>query len=293
MTALSANDDPDMPKHWFATLWLTLLISLLHSNSSNATEPLTCADIPGTASLWADDKLRYLLFGEVHGTREIPALFADIVCHALQQRRRVVVGLEYRPQDNQTAFDQYLKSAGTDQDKAQLLQAPFWSERSGRASQAMFALVEQLRRFRHADLPVQLMGFDPIAATAGTSAEREAGMAASLITAANSNQLVIALTGTVHADQNGIHFMEQPFRSAVGWLPPEATRSFRFLPVGGEAWFCQAPAPGQADECKVHRGAGRVAVTAVGLQHGRELFPGFDGAFSTGSQYSASPPSMP
>jgi hypothetical protein len=100
---------------------------------------------------------RAFIFGEIHGTAEAPALFADFVCAAAQQGP-VLVGLELA-EEEQPALDVFLASDGSPQARAALLARPHWQSQDGRASRAKLALVERLHALRAAGLPVGALAF--------------------------------------------------------------------------------------------------------------------------------------
>jgi hypothetical protein len=105
---------------------------------------------------------RILLVGEVHGTREMPAAFGDLVAHAVKMGLHVRVGLEL-PED--------LSSSWTD---------------DGRSSKAMAAMRKRVRA-----LGVPIFGF-----------QRKRGdldYADVIAREASPDTIVIALMGSTHA----------------------------------------------------------------------------------------------
>lgn len=63
----------------------------------------TCTSIPGWESATSNQRIRWIVIGEIHGNNESPAIFADAVCLTARSRR-VVVALE-QGADNQEAID--------------------------------------------------------------------------------------------------------------------------------------------------------------------------------------------
>jgi len=98
--------------------------------------------------------VRFLILGEIHGTKEIPALVADAAC-AISRTRPVVVALEIHTRA-QADIDAYLASDGGEAARNLLLDGPAWAIRTadGRSSQAMLDLIETLRVLRQEGAPI-------------------------------------------------------------------------------------------------------------------------------------------
>lgn len=142
---------------------------------------------------------RVVLLGEMHGTRETPALAGAVLDRHAAQRRPVVLALEIGV-DEQPRFDRYLASHGTQADRAALLAGAHWREahHDGRDSQAMCALIEHVRRLHARGAPVALVAFD---AGGPDMAARDRRMADALRLAAtrHPSATLLVLTGNVHA----------------------------------------------------------------------------------------------
>lgn len=269
-----------------------IMSSLAVASPTLASEP--CTPLDGGAEIVADPAVDYVLAGEVHGTKELPAAFADLVCAAVQTAKRpVLVGLEHGP-ISQAAFDAYLASNGDDEARSALLAAPTWGVPGGRGSQAMLDVVEAVRRMRVHGGDVAIVAFDHEIATPGTTEAREQAMAEQLVAArrARPGALVVALTGLGHADKQGFTSATPAMRSMAGFLPTERALSLDFVRTGGEGWGCRRP-EGQAEltcgpgplprrEAEEPRGVDRTARRS-----------GFDGEMSTGTVLTASPPARP
>ena len=118
---------------WFAIASICLTC---HSVAAAAPEP--CPEVPGSAVLFEQPAIRVVWVGEVHGTSEMPALFADLVCAAATTGRHVVVALE-RSQDEQPLWNSFLASDGGPTARAALLKGSLWTStiqdgRSGKAT---------------------------------------------------------------------------------------------------------------------------------------------------------------
>ncbi len=90
-----------------------------------------------------------VLVGESHGTNEIPAFTAGLVCSLLRAGRSVILGIEHSGEE-QAALNRYLDSAGGPVDRQALMQssANWRSYADGRGSVAMLAMIESMRRLR-------------------------------------------------------------------------------------------------------------------------------------------------
>ena len=137
-----------------------------------------------------------ILLGETHGTKEAPLYVEQIVRIALECNLSVTVGLEL-PRSDEFTIHQYLESNGSIWAKKRILELPFWSQdfQDGRASQAMFELIESLRKFRSKKKKIKLMLIDT-----PQSEQRDSEMAKRIIQMAEENPMdfIILLTGNLH-----------------------------------------------------------------------------------------------
>src|SRR5262249_19850602 len=102
-----------------------------------------------------------LLFGEIHGAKEIPALFGEAVCSTAAAGTPIEVGLEV-PQSERAKVEAFLASDGAAAPVGAVLASPFWNRelQDGRSSQAMAALLDQFRRLGLSGAPVHVFLFD-------------------------------------------------------------------------------------------------------------------------------------
>lgn len=103
------------------------------------------------------------MVGELHGTREAPALVAALARHYVDHGP-VVVALEVHASEH-PRLRAYLASDGNDRARRALRSGAFWNvprERNdGRRTQAMLELVEAARRLRGAGHGIAVLPFDP------------------------------------------------------------------------------------------------------------------------------------
>lgn len=140
---------------------------------------------------------KLVLLGELHGTRETPALVADLVEYLARNGRQVVLALEITSAD-QPVVDRYMASGDDPTDSAALLAGSHWQEtmHDGRDSRAMFEMIQRMRQLSDAGADVSIDLFDE----AGDG-ERNKRMAEHLrgVVRDASQATVLVLTGNVHA----------------------------------------------------------------------------------------------
>lgn len=183
-----------------------------------------------------------ILFGEIHGVKELPWFFGETVCSTAKAGVPVAVGLEI-PESEQASVDAFLHSSGRPGDSERLLQGAFWTrqDQDGRASQARLDLLDRLRRLSASGLPIRVFLFDPIAY--GSAAERDRGMASRIAGEArdHSDELVLALVGDVHAWTTKGSPWDKEF-VPMGWYLKDSGVKFcslgRSTPAG-TAWTCK------------------------------------------------------
>jgi hypothetical protein len=162
-----------------------ILMSLLFASTAHAK----CAPIAGLDGLFAPGRI--VVVGEIHGTREMPALFTDLVCHAVARGFDVRVGFE---QDAATgaALEKYLVSQGDRAERVRVVatRAQFGD---GTASEAMTDAFEAVRKLALASHRIKTFAFAKVSgnvAYAATIANEHASA---------PRAVVLALMGNTHA----------------------------------------------------------------------------------------------
>lgn len=230
---------------------------------------------------------RAFIFGELHGTSEIPALFGDLVCQAAA-RGPVIVGLEM-PESCQAALNAWLASDGGAAAQAALLADDFWRMGDGRSSGAMLVLLERLRTLKAAGRRISLLAFVPSVHDAATQTPYEQAMAANWqrALAGTPRARLLVLVGSVHSRIARY----RDFEPAAMHLPRGGSLTFGPLPVGGSAYNCQQ------DGCGPHpNGPGPAPMPPRGLiPTPTELRANmaYDYAYSPGAPFTPSPPASP
>lgn len=196
-----------------------------------------------------------MVLGETHGTREIPAAFAHLVCRAAARRPNgvILVALEI-PANAQASIDAFLGSDGGPAAKRALIGEAFWQReyQDGRSSISRVDLLDALRRYRAAGLKLVVLAVDP---SPEESANRDARMAATIGDAVDSihPEQTLVLVGDVHSRV----LPGYPWDPAADYRSLAAELRARHADLIGlhvtaartSAWICTSAA---AAECGVH-----------------------------------------
>ena len=223
-------------------------------------------EAPGQAEMLLR-RAEVVLLGEIHGTQEAPRLVGEIACAALRLGHAVIVGVEM-PRNLQPALEAYLASDGGREAMIELLDDEFWKRdyQDGRASQAMFELIEATRLLRADEQPVAMVAFD----IDRREQDRDRSMALELsrVAADSRDHRLIALTGNLHARRarNRAPGARQPMGFHFGMATPgREIVSLNLTHSGGTAWICTG---GSAADCGVRRLGGSEAPTGLELSTG-------------------------
>ncbi len=229
-----------------------------------------------------------ILFGEIHGTQEIPQFVDDVACQFVKVGRPVQIAIEHVASD-QARIDAYLNSSGDDKAKRALIDSLFWRKAlDGRATMAMLGLIEQLRSYKANGASVQIMAMDqPLGAMKKIETKDET--MASVVDAAvasNPKAITLVLAGNIHTRRVERHpdFQIDP---PMGYLlKTRDVLSFDAAFTGGKASTNKAPPGGEIF------GANVEMKDALGprrfVQSTEPIEGGYDGTFFVGS-ISASP----
>jgi hypothetical protein len=263
----------------------TTLSPLLLAAAAAPAEP-ACAPIAGWEQVLADDAVRFMILGEMHGSNEMPAIFADAVC-LTAQARPVVVALEQSSAD-QAAIDAFMASDGRAEAKRTFLGARMWNGpmKDGRSSEAYFRLFDTLRQMQQAGRISAVVAFEPFRFDKlPTPTEYEKAMADLVRAAGQSGATVLALVGNIHAMRTEVQW-QGGYMPMAGHLPPAATVTLNLVADGGESWNCQ----GGPDSCRANASPGPPRPNERGVQLGAGDDGPFSGVLYLGSPTTASPP---
>lgn len=240
-------------------------ITLAAEGSAQSACPSAFSTPPQVAAAYL------VIFGELHGTNEAPALVAEFVCQALKTGKRAGVGLEISSSE-QPSIDSYLASSGTPADRAALLRGPFWhrSFQDGRSSVAMANLIESLRRLKAETPAVQV-----VAMSSNLSGMRpDASMAQTLKEAmdTSASDKWVVLVGNVHAAKVSLIANNPDYQSLAYHLASAHPFSVNIEFGSGTAWNCKAV-------CGLSTLHSQGRVASNGFQLDTASRPGFDAVF--------------
>jgi hypothetical protein len=273
-----------------AALFVAILATAARP-AGTAAAPV-CRPVPGIDRLISSGAI--ILVGEIHGTEESPAFFTDLVCGALSSANSVTVALEI-PREEGPRIDAFLGSPGVADDRRALLAGPFWQRdyQDGRSSRAYLTLLDALRRWREAGLPLRVVLLDNEERTPGRL--RDSLMAERIEKAARaaSRDLVLALTGNLHARLAVGTPWDERFEP-MGYLLSKALPERRVTALdvatsGGSAWTCTGA---EASSCQARSLRGRAADDARGVVVRDQVNEsGYHGTYAVGP-ITASPPAV-
>ena len=229
-------------------LCFTILCISFLSTSQALSEEVDWLDNAVDQALDRYDGGSVLLIGELHGSRETPALAAAIA-RSLSLRAPVTIALEI-PNQEQPRIDRFLTSDGSEESMADLLKGEFWQvapdKSDGRRSAAMLALIESLRRLSSNAHPPEIVLLDDVDVSGNTDdrrrvmADRIAGLADEL-----ESGPVIVLMGNFHARlaPNTMLMMSdgkpiEPPIPTASLVEGVLLTSFDVAACGGEVWAC-------------------------------------------------------
>jgi hypothetical protein len=197
-----------------------------------AATTTACSPVPGADQIWSKASVHWVFIGELHGSNETPAAFHDLVCDAIAQGKHVTVALE-RPSSEQAALDNILTAKDLAKARESLLQLPGWKEvLDGRASEAMLRLLVSLRELHRLHPDLKVVAFDaPYTGTAPGARDEALGHALLSLNPTKPNELVLILTGNIHAMQAW-----KRYDVAAMYLPPKEILSLEVTDRGGESW---------------------------------------------------------
>jgi hypothetical protein len=242
--------------------------------------------IPGTAELIS--RRRPLVLGEIHGTAQMPAQVADLVCHVAARGEPVVLGLEI-PRAEQLRIDRFFETGDVDS----LLSGAFWqrpvTEQDGRSSEAMLRLVQRMRVLSQRGMRIKVVAFDVDRAPSARARDEEMAKLVVKTIEANPASSVVLLVGNIHARTTASVPWDPDFVPMAAIIDrAHIVTSLDVAHAGGAAWICSNRDKPCGPTSLV--GNDRGAAPEVRLLPHRTA-EGFDGFFAIGS-ISASPPAL-
>jgi hypothetical protein len=217
--------------------------------------PTACTPVPGVEALWKDE-IRYVVVGEMHGTTEAPAAFADLVC-AARDKGPVTVALEFS-EGMQPMLDAFMAAESNEAARAILAAYPHgpFVHHDGRGSVAMLDLLLRLRAMQRETPSLKVVAFAPDSPRVQGFSQSyyDLDMGHRLATAARKapGSRMLVLVGNIHAQRKTIERMN--LTPAVVHLPSAEVVSLYVVQQGGTSWNCRGdgcgpvPLPASYDE---------------------------------------------
>ncbi len=259
---------------------------------------------------------RFVVFGEMHGTREAPAFVGDVACALAAKDERVLVAVEHFAMVN---GDFQKAWALPDAAFVSALTKEGWAGRDdGVASEAMLAMLVRLHRLAQAGRKIDIVAFSGVkdeaqqrkfASLPGQGAH-DAAQAENIreAEALRPYDHVLVLAGNTHARKRPVTYTAiafEPMAMRLGESVDVVTLNMKS--AAGTIWNCGLkpgvkPQPNvaitDADfECGVHPSTADAELDCapfitLGALPGQQPSPDYDGIFWVGP-ISASPPAVP
>lgn len=270
-----------------------LIATLLPLLAAATAAGNACTPIAGLDEVLSTDA-KYVVLGEIHGTVESPAIFADAVCQSAAHGP-VTVALEL-PETDRASLDAFLASDGSPEARAAFLGLPTWNApmKDGRTSEAFMAMIERLRTLVQAGRVRSVVPFQPVFGPDNgfSSARYEQRMADLIVRESSPDGRTLVLVGNSHARLTEVNFRDESYLPMAAHLPSDTTVTLYIVGNGGSSWNCQRGSDGEI-ACAEHP----VGSPPRPFERSVELEPIMDGAYSgvlgIGGDYSASPPANP
>lgn len=288
--ALRSIGIAEFPRLWqtvqVKNLVLCFIISLLLSSCVStetgqsygtrvSSSPSLGCEVPeGWAEVGALEP-KYVVFGELHGTREGPGFVSETLCRLAEQGERLLLAVEHSASENDKLQAVWLLS--TEEFKRALPSTGWVGRKDGVASEAMFELMARAHELKELGFPIDVVAFNGGRDAAQrakwahlpSQGPHEAAQAENIYTAgsAEAYDRVLVLVGNYHA-------RKQPIDIGAGEFEPMAMRlakldktvSLNMRYADGFAWNCLLrpeaevepgmPIPEEAIDCNNHPTSG-------------------------------------
>lgn len=130
-----------------------------------------------------------IIFGELHGSAEIPQFFVDCARGFVEKKEAVNIVLEFQASEN-ALVEKFMRG---EIGEADLVKGAHWARQDGRASLAMLRLFRDLKALSASGVCVS--GFD----LSGYEPDREQAMMRNFMSVYSRTGYNLVLTGNVHA----------------------------------------------------------------------------------------------
>jgi hypothetical protein len=211
---------------------------------------LNCS-IPDGWNAIAKREPKFVVFGELHGTRQGPEFIDGLVCALAKSGKSVLLGIEHDARDNAALQQAWVLP---DEQFPTALAKIHWSGRTdGVASEAMFAMLVRLHALRQRGFPIHVVAFNSFRDQAQTKrfanlpgqGPHEAAQADNIQAAAKAGRydVVIALVGNFHANIAPVTWSNATFDPMARRLALHGKVISLDMRYGdGTSWNCQLKA---------------------------------------------------
>lgn len=285
--------------------------------AQQAPAEASACEVPEGWQEVADREPRYVVFGELHGTREGPEFVGNLACALAGRGERVLLAIEHSAFQNaalQTAW-----SAPVPDFPARLAETGWAGRTDGVGSQAMFDMLVMVHGLKERGLPISLVAFNGAKdeaqfkrfADLPGQGPHEAAQAENIANAAAAADYdrVVVLVGSFHARKDMVQLGGASFEP----MAPRLAQTGRVVSLemaygAGSSWGCRLkpgvrPAPGQplpegSIDCSNHHSAkgnadfNRAPFIELGGSLGERSAGEFDGFYWVGP-INGSPPQVP
>jgi len=190
-----------------------------------------------------------LIFGEIHGTKEMPEYFGSVICSLVTDKnfvRKITVLLEH-PKSSNDELQEYLKSDYLSSDNQKLINSSPWNKRlqDGRASVAVLRLVKELGVYKknYPQLNIQAW-VDYNAAEKQRNLDSILARDLTNLYDKDHNSLVILLIGNYHGNSNYsnnmVSFLDRPYKY------------YKLVSMRGDSWNCTKSSVTSPLECGIN-----------------------------------------
>lgn len=302
-------------RSWLLTAMLVPVLAGASPPPSQTLAEGICA-LPQGWSAIAARKTPYIVFGEVHGTREAPAFVGATACALAAKGKRLLLAIEHSATDDAALQAAWALPAA--QFPAALRLRGWAGRNDGIASEAMFGMLVRLHQLKSKGRRIDIVAFNGARDDAQRARFRdlpgqgphEAAQAENIRRAAEAKRYdhVLVLVGNLHARKQPVEGRGAAFEPmAMRLAPPAAITSLNMVHAGGTTWNCQLrpgtvlepgkPPPPGAIDCASHPARSsvdlrRAPFIGVGAPPYGDAKGAYDGYFWLGT-VSGSQPAVP
>lgn len=171
-----------------------------------------------------------VIFGEIHGTKELPAFFLDCVQEFHNNNERIQIFLEL-PTDIDAILKEYLQGKAS---LTEFISEPHWKKNDGRASIAMLGLLSEIKNTGLGHLPIFAIDVSKYVEN------RDSEIMINFMKNFSPDSFNLVLVGNLHAQLTAYRRGKTIINPFASLLKGEIadTVSLRAAYPAGSAWAC-------------------------------------------------------